>query len=161
MFKLYELTDQYKKALDHLFDDEEPTRLIIDEIQESFENKVINCVKYLKNLEAEQMAIKREIDSMNDRYRAISKKVDSLSDYIAMNINETGLIDAIKCPEFTVKLQSNPVSVEIYDDSMIPDAYKVIKETITFNKDLIKKDIKEGFDINGARLVTRKRLVIK
>lgn len=161
MFKLYELTEQYKKALDSIFDEESPTLQLIDDIKESFENKVINCVKYLKNLEAEHAAIKREIDNMSLRYKSIGKKVDSFSDYIAMNINETGLLDAIKCPEFSVKMQENPESVEIYNEDIISGAYISTKEVKSVNKDLIKKDIKEGFEVPGARLIRRKRLVIK
>lgn len=161
MFKLYELTEQYKKALDSIFDEESPTQQLINDIQESFEKKVINCVKYLKNLEAEHAAIKREMDNMSLRYKGIGKKMDSFSDYIAMNINETGLIDAIKCAEFSVKLQENPAAVEVYDEMSIPDAYKVTKEVVSINKDLIKRDIKDDFEVPGARLIRRKRLVIK
>lgn len=161
MFTLYQLTSQYKNALDWLSDEDNSKKELIDEIKESFENKIINCVKYLKNLEAESDAIKKEIEAMTSRHKSIGKQINRMSDYISMNLHESGLAEPVKCPEFSVQIRENPASVEIYDEHFIPMAYKTAKEVITINKDLIKKDLKEGFEIPGVCLIKKKRLVIK
>ncbi len=160
-FKLYEISNEYERAIDALLDEETGDKLKIDELKDIFDNKCINVAKYIKNLEAEQEAIAKAKNSMAVREKIILAKIDSLTNYLQSNIERTGLLDPIKIPEFTIKLKNNPVSVVIDDENLIPDLYIVTKEVKTFDKIAIKKDIQDGFEVEGARLVQKKTLVIK
>lgn len=161
MFKLYEISDQYRKAIESISDDNTEKSKLLDEILESFDKKIINYARCLKNLEAEATAIDKEIDAMKIRRIRLSKQFEWLETHAISEISNTGLLDPIKCPQFTVKLQDNPVSVDDYDKKKIPEYYKVYKQAVSINKDLIKKDIQQGFNVPGARLIRRKKLVIK
>ena len=50
----------------------------IAKIEAEFNDKVINCVKYAKNLEADINAIKDAIDSMTKRKKSLENKLTSI-----------------------------------------------------------------------------------
>ncbi|MBM6697109.1 siphovirus Gp157 family protein, partial [Bifidobacterium pullorum subsp. saeculare] len=52
-------------------------------------------------------------------------------------------------------------SVEVWDSAQLPRDY--MRETVKVEPDktLIKKAIKDGFDVPGAKLVQKDRLVLK
>ena len=56
----------------------------------------------------------------------------------------------------TLTIAKNPVSVEIYDETLIADEYKKEKVTVSIDKTAIKNAIKNGKDVQGARLVEDK-----
>ena len=68
-------------------------------------------------------------------------------------------IKEIKCPQFVIKLQQNPVSLDAFDQDMIPDEYKKVVVDIDTQK--IKDDLKNGVVIPGARLVQGNHVRIK
>lgn len=160
-FRLYEITNDYKRAIDALLNSDEGSQIAIDEIKDNFDNKIIATAKYLKNIEAEYASVKAAADAMTARVKKLAGEMEYLENYMINNIQETGLAEAIKSPEFCVEVKSNPASLEILNADMIPDIYKVVKEVVSFDKNAIKKDIKDGFDVDGAKLVVKKRLVIK
>lgn len=160
-FKLYEISNEYERAIDALLDEETGDLSKIDELKDIFDNKCINVAKYIKNLEAEQEAIASAIKSMSTREKKISAKIDSLTTYLKFNMERTGLLDPIKCSEFVIKLRNNPPSLIIDDEALIPDTYLLVKEVYSFDKNAIKKDILDGFGVEGARIENKKSLVIK
>jgi len=160
-FKLYEISNEYERAIDALVDDEKVDLSQIEELKDVFDNKCINVAKYIKNLEIEQEAINNVIKNMSLREKRLLTQIDSLTTYLKFNIEKTGLIDPIKCPEFVIKLRNNPPSLVIDDESLIPDLYIITKEVKNFDKNAIKKDILDGFEVEGARVEHKKILVIK
>ena len=56
----------------------------------------------------------------------------------------------------TLSIAKNPASVEILDESLVPNDYKKEKVTITVDKTAIKNDLKLGKNIQGVRLVEDK-----
>lgn len=160
-FKLYQITNEYQKAIDALLNNEDGAQIELDKLKDTFDNKIINTVKYMRNIESEYNAVKSAADAMTERARGLAKEIEFLERYMLTNLEETGLVDAIKCPEFSVKIQSNPASVEIVDAALVPDAYITEEVVKKINKNAIKQDIKDGFDVEGVKLVVKKRLVIK
>lgn len=159
--KLYEISNDYERAIDNLLMSENQDESKLEEIKDIFDKKCINVAKYIKNLEAEHKAIDDAAKAMKERATRIQTHIDSLTAYLQFNMEKTGLLDPIKCPEFDIKLQTNPPSLIIEDETLIPDVYVVTKEVKSFDKVAMKKDILEGFEIEGARVESRKRLVIK
>jgi Siphovirus Gp157 len=167
--KLYEISNEYMKVLDELYSEDnsengEIREIItkqLDFIQDGFKEKSINVAKYIKTLDAKANAIKEAIEAMQVRMKRAQNQADSLREYLKNNIEKTGITESIECPEFTIKLVQNPPSVTITDESLILDVYKRTKEVITIDKVAIKKDIQEGFEVEGAKLEVKKRIVIQ
>jgi hypothetical protein len=162
-FRLYQLTLEYERALDHLIPSEDGNidEALINEIKDNFELKCINVAKYIKCREAEYLAMKEAVAAMTERAKKAAKRIESLTEYLRFNLEKVKLEKPISCPEFDIKLAQNPPSLVIYDTTLIPDMYKVTEEVIVIDKALLKQDIKDGFEVEGARIETKMRVVIK
>jgi hypothetical protein len=160
--KLYEISQHYIEALDALRDADEQTRLDTLEglgIEDDFKGKSINLAGYFLSLDAESEALKEAIRRIQARQKAVDNHSASLKAYLLHNMLRTG-ITSIKCPEFEVKLAKCPVSVEIMDESLLPDNLMRIKKEP--DKTAIKQFILDNGQLDGARLVDDKmRLLIK
>lgn len=161
--RLYEITNEYQLAIQSMFTspDGKGDESLLDAIKDSFDSKSIAVAKYIKSLEAEAAAVKEAAKAMADRAKTLANQAESLTDYLRYNIEKSGLLDPIKCNEFVIKLQQNPASLEIYDAALIPELYKSEEVVVKIDNAKLKQDIKDGFEVDGARLVSEKRLVIK
>jgi|SRR6185437_3456311 len=156
--RLFKISNDYVQAMDHL---QEGSEEFLGELQDSFEAKSINVAKYILTLEAEAVAIKASADAMAKRHKSVSKHAESLRNYLRFHIEKTGLIDPIKSPECEIKLALNPPKLVIFNPDLIPDCYKKVVETIKIDEAEIKKDIKDGLDVEGCKLEQATRVVIK
>src|SRR6185295_12883690 len=162
---LYEIANQYQHLLDQSFNPEtgeinEYALSKLDETKEDMEEKGIAISSYIQNLEAEEMAVDAAIDRMQRRKNQLTKKVEYLAEYLRSNMERCG-IKQISCPYFVIKLKKCPVALEITDEKLIPDYYKVKKSVTSIDKVSIKEDLAEGLEIPGAKLKQRNRLEIK
>jgi aconitase B len=167
MASLYELTKQQlelKTKLQSINFDEETINDTLEgnssELQEKIENYGFVIRDRLSFVEAMDAEIKR----MTERRDAELKRIDHTKEWLlsSMIVLE---IDKIECPIFTISVQNNPPSVEIYNDKLIPDCFMKIPEPkpIIPAPDKVKmlKHMKEGWDIDGCKMIQKKRLVIK
>lgn len=177
MSKLYEISNEYQSLLDlissavnlEVTNDGEVLEYDLNGsldaelrlIKDSFENKAIAVAMYIRNLEADAEAIASVISEMRERSLRYAKQANSLREYLKFNMEKTGITDKIKCPAFEIRIKTNPESLVILDESLIPDIY--IKEKIvkSVDKVSIKKDIQAGFEVEGTKLERNKVLVIK
>ena len=60
----------------------------------------------------------------------------------------------LKGYDFKFKLQDGPPSLDIYDHTKIPEEYKKTTVTVEPDKTKIKEALKQGIEVNGAKLVT-------
>src|SRR6185503_20120315 len=119
-FKLYEISNDYERAIDALLlSEEEKDESKIAEIKDLFELKCINVAKYIKNMQAEADAIHKVMEQMAARVGKIEAHIDSLTAYLQYNMEKTGLTDTIKSPEFDIKLKTNPPSLLIENEELI------------------------------------------
>lgn len=125
------------------------------ELALALKNKSISIIGYLRNQELTSEAIKNEIDRLNTIKKAIDNKVDKFKEYVKLNMQDLGL-EKIDTELGTLSVAKNPVSVEIYDETLIADEYKKEKVTTSIDKTAIKSAIKEGKEVQGARLVENK-----
>jgi len=161
--RLYEIADQYQFLLQDLYDEEtgvvnETALAKLEALNEPFETKCINVTRVFKQIDAEREAIEKERKAMAAREKALQNQVNGLKNYLLSNMDRC-MINEIKCPQFVIKLQNNPPSVDPYDKSLIPDEYKKI--SIEYDIQKIKDDLKNGVDIPGARLVQGKSIRIR
>jgi hypothetical protein len=162
---LYQLSAKYIEALDFLTDPEMdlPIEAINDTLEGlsgGLEEKAVNVAKFLRNLEATAEAIKEAEADMAKRRRAFESRVKWLKSYLKDSMENTG-ITKIECPFFKLSIQKNPVSVEVFDENLIPEQFKEVVTTWKIDKNAIKEALKNGETVAGAMLLNGTRLAIK
>lgn len=164
---LYTLSNDYNQAFEFLNDpDQNLTAAEINDSLASIEldvkDKAINVAKFLRNMEATAEAIKAAEGEMLKRRKALENRATALKEYLKNNMESTGIVK-IECPFFKLSIAKNPAALDLFDTSAIPDEYKRT-ETVTtehIDKAAIKKAITAGKQIQGARVISGTRLVIK
>lgn len=162
---LYAIADKYKYFLDRLFDEStgeinlEMARLM-DELEESLQDKAINKVRFMKSLEAEYNAVKSERKAMQIREKYLENKIEYFKSDV-LSAMEKSAINEISCSQFRIRLHKNPPSVDqnTIQKELIPEKYHKIK--VEFDIQRIKDDIKAGIEIPGIRLIQTNRIEIK
>ena len=105
-------------------------------------------------------AIDEEIKRLQALKKSYAKKKENLSNYIKMCMIANN-IKAIETPIGKLSVVNNAESVEIYDESLIDKKFIKTKIEETISKTDIKNAIKNGEEVQGARLVRNTRLAIK
>jgi hypothetical protein len=158
---LYQLT-QEAQYLAALLETEELTPELEAELlinQEQLQTKGINYAKVIANYQSEADQIDAEIKRLKAMKESRDKKVTWLTESLKKAMLVSG-IEKIESPLFKISLRrSEAVEVEIPE--ALPVDWQVKKVTITADKVAIKKAIKEGYSITGARLVENFNLSIK
>ena len=158
---LYQIT-QEAQYLAALLETEELTPELEAELlinQEQLQSKGINYAKVIANYQSESDAIDAEIKRLKTMKESRDKKVTWLTESLKKAMLVSG-IEKIESPLFKISLRrSEAVEVEIPE--ALPVDWQVKKVTITADKVAIKKAIKEGYSITGARLVENFNISIK
>lgn len=101
--------------------------------------------------------------ALMDRVKAARKRSEWLKGYLCSHMAATGVL-SIKSDDGTFSATLSPgrdESIDIYEASSLPEDYMREKVKVEPDKELIKKAIKDGFTVPGARLVAKDRLTIK
>lgn len=158
--KLYEYSEQYRKALDELSETEEiPEEVIRDTIEALegvFMDKAVSVAAFIRNIESEVSALDKAIENMDRRRTSKKKKLEWMKEYLRHNMEALGKIK-LETPEFVVSIKINPESVIVLDPSLVPEEFKRTKTEIVLDK----KAIKEAGGCAGAILARTNRLEIR
>jgi len=165
IMNLYELTDTYNKAMDDLLSieglDDQAFADTMEGLELQLEDKLFNTAAYMQNIEAEAKALKEAEDRIKSRRLVMENKISRLKEYVRFNLAESG-IPKIERPEFSLSLRKGRQSVDVRDEALVPDSYKVKKIVESVDKIAAAKALKAGKDISGLALKTGKSsLVIK
>jgi hypothetical protein len=158
---LYQIT-QEAQYLAALLETEELTPELEAELlinQEQLQNKGINYAKVIANYQSEADQIDAEIKRLKAMKESRDKKVTWLTESLKKAMLVSG-IEKIESPLFKISLRRSE-AVEIEIPEALPVDWQVKKVTIKADKVAIKKAIKEGYSITGARLVENFNLSIK
>lgn len=167
--KLYELTKEVQ-SLEDLYlmaiDDEtgEIKDLVIleqleSELKNQLSEKGSGIIKVLRNSEAMIEAIKSEEERLKKLRKSMENKKENFKKYILGNMLNMG-IKKIETELGAMSLR-NSDAVEIYDETMIDEKFINVKIEKKPDKVAIKKAIKDGEEIQGAKLVTNVSLNVK
>jgi len=156
--KLYEITEIHNQALLNMADIEGLDETVINDTLESlegeFKEKAISVAGFFQNIQAEIDAMKDAEKRITERRKSREKQVAWFKNYLLKNMQRTG-ITKIECPQFSISIRNNPVSVNIIDEELIPFAFK--KVVLEINKSAIK----DAGGCPGAELVRNQSLMIK
>lgn len=165
MSTLYELTAQrleLQTKLESLNLDEVTVADTLEGDSTEIAAKIEDYGFVIRNLESFVGAIKEEENRLADRRKANEKKLAHIKDWLLSNMVACG-ISKIECPVFSVTVRSNPGSVIIDNDKLIPDEYMTVPElpVPVPNKKLIAAAIKDGLDVPGCHAEKSQRVEIK
>lgn len=125
------------------------------ELQMERDDKIQNIALWVKNLEADAEAFKKEKDSFAEKQKAAENKAKRLKEYLGTYLDG----QAFKSTRVNISFRSSE-AVNITDVTKIPEQFLKYAEP-TADKTAIKKMLKEGFVVDGAELVTNSNIQIK
>jgi hypothetical protein len=164
---LYELTQQQLELKQHLMGMNLDEQTITDTLEGSsleISKKIENYGIVLRDRESFVDAIAKEIERLTERMNAEKKRIERTKNWLLSSIVALE-IKQIECPLFTIAVQDNPPSVDVYNDKLIPAEYMRVPEpkppVPAPDKRLILADLKAGKEVAGCVLKKDKRIVIK
>ena len=161
MSTLYEINEQILRRVKDgdMVVDTETGEVIdaaaLDALQMARDEKLTNIGKWILDLKADAKAIREREISLAERRKAKENKAEQLMDY--MNMILAG--KKFECADFKASYRKSQ-AVEVTDAEKIPAPYLIIQEP-KVDKAGIKKALKTGEDIPGAKLVERNNLSIR
>lgn len=163
--KAYEIKNAMIDTLDIFLEsnqdeiDKENYDDVMEYLREELENKSSNIVRYIRNLELENVVAKTEIERLEEIKKNREKKINSLKVYIKGILLELDK-KKIETDLGNISLRKS-TSVEIIDLSKIPKEYLIVKEEITPSKKLIGDSLKKNIVVSGAILKEDYSLLVK
>ena len=163
--KLYELNsaiEQILNAMDSYADENEG--LVSEQLEKELEalelakeEKLKNCYKAYRVLEAEMLSYEFEAKRLQTLKARAEKKLEGLKNYVAACLQG----EKFKCylGEFRFRT-SETVELEV-EPQELPERYRRVKTTVVADKTTLKKDIKEGAEVPGVYLMEHKRLQVR
>lgn len=167
MSTLYELTGQrlaLAKRLEELDMDSETIADTLEGESTELEAKIADYGYVIRNRRSFEHEITAEIERLTARRDAERARVNKIEEWLLTNMQACG-ITQIECPAFTVKVQHNPESVDIFDQSAVPFEYLRVPEPkppiAAPDKVAIKAALKAGQEVAGCALKRSVKLIIK
>lgn len=160
---LFGITEELLQIFENIEIDEETGELLnleqLEQIQGEFDDKASNIALYIQELQAQAEAIKNKSESLKERQKSTTNKAERLKAYLSEMMNRAGKTK-VETDDVRISFRKSE-SVDILDQSLIPEGYLNEKITVAPNKTEIKKAIKNGQDIAGAILIENQNLQIK
>ena len=123
------------------------------------ETKAVDYGYVIKAFDDEIDIIEREIERLEERKAYVKKNKERMKNIVSSAMEEFG-INKIKSETLQLSFRKSE-SVDIFDESLIDDKFKKVKTEISLDKTAIKNAIKNGEDVQGAKIVEKNNLQIK
>ena len=165
MATLYQITNDYLQLMQMMEDPELDPQTLADTmegIEGELEVKAEGYAKVLKNLEADVVAIKAEVDRLSERKKTIENNIKRMKESLQYAMEATGKTK-FKTELFSFSVRNNVPKV-VMDEPYIenvPERFLKYKDP-EINRTAIKDAIQNGEDLEGlAHLEVSKGLIIK
>ncbi|OMC87434.1 hypothetical protein BK128_08385 [Viridibacillus sp. FSL H7-0596] len=160
--KLYEITKdmlQLQQMLEDGSVDIEAIKDTIESIDGSFEEKIEDTVKVIRNLEASAKAIDLEIKRLESMKKERKANAKGLKEYIRTNMDALEK-RSVSAGIFKVSISKNAHTLKVLDESFIPEEY-FVKQDSVINRELILEKLKQDVVIPGVGLNQTESLSIR
>lgn len=148
MANVYELKNTFNTLWNIIEDETADDEVILDAWQtatEDLADKLENCCKYIKNVEADIDGLKAEEERLHAKRKALENSVDRLKGLMKDAVNASGE-KKIACGSFTCAVQNNaPKLVLDVDMAYIPERY-LVPQAPTVDKKSLKEDLQNGVE---------------
>ena len=169
MNTLYELDAKIAELLDTGFEmscidaetgeiDETQLAAYLEQLQLDRKTKIDNIAVYVKNLEAEAVAIRAEEKKLKERREAKERKAERLKNYIKTSMLLQG---ETKFESARVSMALRNSKAVVVDESKLESVYFTSKIVQSVDKKAIKAALEAGILVEGAMLEECKNLQIK
>ncbi len=153
---LYQITSAFPKLIDQEEMSEEDKKEVEKELTELLQKKSQNLIGYIRNIELTIEAMKNEEKRISEQRKILESRLTKFKEYVKECMEQNGFTK-IETQLGALSIAKNPISVEIYDETQIPDEYKTKVIEIKVDKTAIKKALKEtGEIIPGTRIIDNK-----
>lgn len=165
MSTLFELAAEYQNAAEQLEESGFDAQTIADTLEGlsgDLEQKAINIAKMIRNLEAEEDAIRKAIDDMVKRANATESRAQGLREYLKIGLQQSG-VRKISCPWFVISLRENIPHVIIDAPDMLADRFMIFPDPPAPRPDkrAIAAAFRSGETVSGARMERGMRVEIR
>lgn len=141
---LYEITNAFPALMENEEISDENKKQIEEELTLLLQQKSQNIIGYIRNMELTAEAMKNEEKRISERRKQIENHVVRFKEYVKDCMENNGILK-IETGLGTLSTAKSPISVEVVNESIIPDEYKT--EIITTKVD--KKKIADNFKATG------------
>lgn len=149
--------------------DEEESKVLSSALEVTKKNisrKLDGIDHFMLDIDRKQHLIDAEIEALKKEQQRLSvrrKATESLKKYfnetlIPMVVQEVGTDGVYETDTARYKLYETYGPVAIVDEELVPDEYKLIKETKVIDKKAIRKKLTKGETINGTFIGKVKRV---
>lgn len=158
---LYKINEELKRAIEESVDTEtgeilDYTR--INELKIARDEKREAVALYIKNLLSDAKAIDEEIKALTVRKKAKSNRADNLKQYLAQDLQDSGL-NKFETSKVVLTFRKSQV-LEVKSIKNIPPHFFKQTEPI-LDKMALKKELKAGFIYDGVALIDKQNIQIK
>ena len=161
---LHQATEQVRELLDQIDPETGELPEGFDDARAVVTHKAIAVTAYILEADRNIESAKAYIKDMTAKVKSEEKRQDWLRRYLQEHMAAAGITE-IKDERGLFKASlavGRDESVDVFDEAQLPADYlREIPAKYEADKTLIKKAIKDGFEVPGARLVKRDRLTIK
>lgn len=166
--KLYEIDSQITDLIEDAIDPEtgeinEEAYTKLEQLQMERDKKVENIVLWIKDLNAEALAIKAEKNALAQRQAQAEKKAESLKKYLTYALNGQKFKTA-RCAVSYRKSEALEIRNEeqvLHYFGAFDDRDQFIKVEESVRKDAVKDYMKEHGPVAGAEIVERVSVILK
>ena len=160
--RLYEITGELlalQELLENPLDDEDVLKDTLDAVQGEYEFKLESYCKVIKNLEADIVGIKDEVDRLSGKRKVLENNIDRLKKAMFESMKATNT-PKVKGQLFTVAIQKNggviPINYDKNDKNItanLPD--HLVNIVKTPNLEAIRELLEAGKVVDGFTLGER------
>lgn len=161
---LHKAADDVRQLLDQIDPETGELPEGFDQARAIVATKATAVAAYLIESEKQADAADEYVKELSTRVRSARKRSEWLRGYLQSHMVACGVLE-IKDERGIFKATlavGRDEAVEIFDETQIPPDYMVeVPASLKPDKALMKKAMKDGFEIPGAKLIKRDRLTIK
>lgn len=153
MTKLWEIAEEFKSLNELVESGELTSEQIADTLEATegeFQDKGKAIAMFIENVGSDVDQLDLMIKNLTARKKRLANKQESLRSYLADNMHRTG-VTKIQSTEMTISYVKPRMNVVVDCDPLELDFdYQIVE--IKANKKAIGDAIKEGIEVNGARI---------
>lgn len=158
---LYEMNAQIEELSERLVNTEtgeidEAVMKELDELNMARDEKLEGCGIVIKNLAAECIGLKVEIDALKERMASKERRMDNMMRYVDNNLRG----EKFETSKVAFSYRKSQ-SVDVVNEDAVPDELCRYETTRKPVKTEIKKLLKNGEEVPGCVLVEKNNLNIK
>lgn len=159
---LYEISNAGKELQLMLMQEElteEEYQIAMAQIEKLFLEKNENIIKLIRTMETAAEGMKKEEERIHESRKATEEGIKRIKE-MTKNVLEQHDIPKVITNVGTITVAKNPMSVEILDESKVPEEFKKTKIIIEVDKTKLKEHYKAtGELIEGVNFIDNKKTI--